>query len=159
MDKNEPQVEQPGCGCDSSSGDEVCCSPSGGKKTWRTALFIMVLVLAGAVAAHSVYSNGDDVKPACCPAGQTNGDAGSNVAACPMEQANGDGVEAACSLGAKECSKEAAAGGCPLEAAADPAPQPAPTTLGGCCPSQAPADPAPQPAPTAPAGCCPGHGS
>lgn len=128
MDKDEPQVEQSGCGCDSSSGDDVCCSPSGGKKSWRTVLFVTVLMLAGAVAAHSVLTNGDktspcgtgpicgmeqangdSVKPAGCPMEQANGDA-EKPAGCPMEKANGDVEKPACPSERKACPVKGAAG-------------------------------------------------
>jgi hypothetical protein len=174
MDKDEPQVEQSGCGCDSSSGDDTCCSPGGGKKNWRTVLFLTVLVLAGAVAAHSVLTNGGKTTPcgvgAICGIEQANGDACSKTAACPLEKANGDGVKPACCPmeqangdGAKPacCPMEQANGdaekaGCPSEIKACPKTGAA-GKAAGCCPSEAAADPAPQPAPTVPTGCCPGH--
>ena len=155
MDKDKSQVEQSEYGSDSSS--------AGGKGSWRTALFVTLVVLAGAVAAHSVLTNGGKNSPCgwgtcAIDQGNGNGDACSKLTACPVEQAGCDAPKPACcplekgnGNGDSGCPKEAAAGCCPSEAVADPAPQPAPT---GCCPSQAPAEPAPQPAPT---GCCPGH--
>lgn len=143
MDKDETQVEQSGCGCDSSSGDDTCCSPGGGKSNWRTALFVMVVVLAGGVAAHSVLTNGD--KDSSCGTGPVCGmeqanDADVKAAGCPTGTTNGDG-EKTCPSERKTCPKTGTAG-----------------KAAGCSPSQALADPAPQPAPTAPAGgCCPGH--
>ena len=184
MDKDESQVEQSGCGCDSSSGDDVCCTPGSGKSNWRTALFIVAVVLAGGVAAHSVLTNGGSATPcggagaicaiegngngggqacamtAACALEQSNGNGGeacSKIAACTLEQSNGNGGGQACSI---DCPSEK---GCC---------QDAPGKAAGCCPAAAPADPAPQPAPTgccpaaappaptpqAPAsGCCPGH--
>ena len=178
MDKDEHQVEQPQCGCESS--------PGSANTNWRTALFVTVVVLAGAVAAHSVLTNGGKASPcgggmcainqgegngytcsktsacaveegngngdaattACCPL-EGNGD-GEKAACCPLE-GNGDG--GCCPSQKQACPMEAAAGCCATEAPADPAPQPTPTAT-GCCPSQVPAEPAPQPAPT---GCCPGY--
>jgi hypothetical protein len=144
MDKDETQVEQSGCGCDSSSGDDTCCSPGGGKSNLRTALFVVVLVLAGGVAAHSVLTNGGKTSPCgtggpICGMEQAN-DADVKAAGCPTGKTNGD-CEKACLSEKKACQKTGAAG-----------------KAAGCSPSEAAADPAPQPAPTAPAGgCCPGH--
>ena len=163
MDTKENQVDQSGCGCDSSSGDDTCCTP-GGKKNWRTALFIGVVVLAGAVAAHSVLTNGNKGASTCGGAGgfctieqgngnggsQTcameqgngNGDAqaGSKIAGCPMEKGNGNGDAVTCSKIAdcpmEQCNGDAEA--CPKA---------------GCCPDDAPAAPTPQ---APPSGCCPG---
>ena len=185
MDKDESQVEQSGCGCDSSSGDDVCCTPGSGKSNWRTALFIVAVVLAGGVAAHSVLTNGGSATPcggagAICAIEQNNGNGGGQgcamTAACALEQSNGNGGEAcskiaACTLeqsngngGGQACSID-----CPSEKGCC---QDAPGKAAGCCPAAGSADPAPQPAPTgccpaaappaptpqAPAsGCCPGH--
>ena len=171
MDTNESQVEQSGCGCDSSSGDEHGSAP-GGKKNFRTILFVTVLLLAGAVAAHSVLTNGD--KGGClirglCSVDKGNGDgqACSTKAACPLEQGNGNGDGQACAIDkgngdGQACAEIAACpleqgngngGGecCPSETQVCPKTG-APGKAAGCCPAMAPADPAPQPAPT---GCCP----
>ncbi len=57
---NEKQVESccdssvPGCGVD-------CCSPSSSDgKSWKTAVFVVVILLAGAVAAHSLLTKNDE---------------------------------------------------------------------------------------------------
>jgi len=177
MDTNEPQIEQSGSGCDSSSGNDIPCAP-GGKKNWRTILFVVAVVSACAVAAHSVLTNGS--KGGCPIRGLCSLDNG-NAQACAIDKGNGNGDSAVCPKNAacpmgQECSQDApcpsmgtcpsqqqtcpmssgqgeAAGCCPATAPADPAPQPGPA---GCCPGSAPADPAPQPAPT---GCCPASGS
>jgi hypothetical protein len=187
MDKNESQVEQSGCGCDSTSGDDVCCSP-GGKKNWRTALFVTFVVLAGAVAAHSVLTNGAKKSPCgaggICAIEEGNGGACEKASVCAVDKGNGGAEKAACCPLEKgngngdACPKTAA---CPIEAAAGDGcakkaacpkegngngesgccPSEKPTcpkqAPAGCCPSEAPADPAPQPTPEAPTGCCPGH--
>ena len=162
MDKDESQVEQSGCGCDSSSGDDVCCTPGSGKSNWRTALFIVAVVLAGGVAAHSVLTNGGSATPcggagAICAIEQNNGNGGGQAcamtAACALEQSNGNGGEAcskiaACTLeqsngngGGQACSID-----CPSEKGCC---QDAPGEAAGCCPSMAP----PAPTPEAEAGC------
>ena len=163
MDTNDPQVEQSGCGCDSSPNDEICCGP-GGKKSWRTVLFIAVLVLAGAVAAHSVLTNGGNGASPCGGAGgfcsieqgngggcpltaalQKDGNGNGGSAALALEEGNGDGAacpfEAACAL--EEGNGDGAV--CPKTGTQD---KPA-----GCCPGSI----QPVPSPEAPArGCCPG---
>jgi len=185
MDTKENQVDQSGCGCDSTSGDDTCCTP-GGKKNWRTALFIGVVVLAGAVAAHSVLTNGDKGASTCGSAGglcaieQGNGNGGSQTCAmeqgngngdaqacsktagCPMEKGNGNGDAVTCSKIAGCCPMEQCNGNCEAEAC--------PKAGAGCCPGDAPAAPTPQAPPSggcpseagdgcgmkAPSGCCPG---
>lgn len=59
-ENNKKQVESlcdssvPNCGVD-------CCSPSSSeKKTWKTAVFIVVILLAGAVAAHSILTKNNE---------------------------------------------------------------------------------------------------
>ncbi|MBA7610120.1 hypothetical protein ES703_17325 [subsurface metagenome] len=63
MDANEDKGKQAESGCDSSApGCGVdCCSPSaGGGKSWKTVAFVVVILLAGAVAAHSLLTgNGE----------------------------------------------------------------------------------------------------
>ena len=64
MDANEDSGKQAESSCDSSTpGCGVdCCSPSsgGGGKNWKTAVFVVVILLAGAVAAHSLLTkNGE----------------------------------------------------------------------------------------------------
>ncbi|MHC4595793.1 MAG: hypothetical protein ACYS9C_03640 [Planctomycetota bacterium] len=63
MDENEDKGKQAESGCDSSAPDcgVDCCSPSaGGGKSWKTVVFVVVILLAGAVAAHSLLTgNGE----------------------------------------------------------------------------------------------------
>ena len=58
METNEDKAKQGEVCCDSSSqGNDVCCSSgSGGGKGWKTAVFIVVILLAGAVAAHALLT-------------------------------------------------------------------------------------------------------
>ena len=68
MDTNEPQAEQSRPQSDSSSGG------GNDQKSWKTAVFIAVLVLAGAVAAHSVLTrNGGLCGVLPCGVGKTCG--------------------------------------------------------------------------------------
>ncbi|MHC4171976.1 MAG: hypothetical protein ACYTBX_02615 [Planctomycetota bacterium] len=63
MDANEDKEKQAESRCDSSSPScgVDCCSPSaGGGKSWKTVVFVVVILLAGAVAAHSLLTgNGE----------------------------------------------------------------------------------------------------
>lgn len=164
MDTNEPQVEQSARGGDSASGDGIGNAP-GGKRNWRTILFVVAVVSACAVAAHSVLTNGN--KGGCpirglCSLDKGDAQASSTITACPLEQGNGNGDSMVCPKNAdcpigQECSQGApcpSIGTCPLQQ------QTCPMSSGqreaaDCCPATAPADPAPQPTPT---GCCPASG-
>jgi len=63
MDENADKGKQAESRCDSSSPScgVDCCSPSsGGGKNWKTVVFVVVMLLAGAVAAHSLLTrNGE----------------------------------------------------------------------------------------------------
>ncbi len=67
MDANEDNEKQAESCSDSStpSCDVDCCSPSsgGGGKSWKTAVFVVVMLLAGTVAAHSLLTKNG--KTAC----------------------------------------------------------------------------------------------
>jgi hypothetical protein len=67
------------------SGRECCSSGSGGYKSLKTALFLLVIVAACAVAAHSVLSNGSN-----SPCG------GSATGLCPLSKPCGS--SSACGL-------------------------------------------------------------
>jgi len=99
MDTNEPQAEQSQPQSDSSSG----CGGSG-QKSWKTAVFIAVLVLAGAVAAHSVLTRNGGLC-GVLPCGM-----GSSM--CSLDKGNGNGGGGACTKSAV-CASEKAC--CPLE--------------------------------------------
>jgi len=147
MDTNEPQAEQSQPQSDSSG----CCG--GGQKSWKTAAFIAVLVLAGAVAAHSVLTrNGGLCGTLPCGSGSSacsldkgngNGNGGgsactksaacaSKKACCPLDEGdgNGNGDGEGCCANQESCPLSDGQGeppsGCPMAA---------PT---GCCPASAP---------------------
>jgi hypothetical protein len=140
MDTNEPRAEQSEPQSDSSSGGGT------GRKSWKTAAFIAVLVLAGAVAAHSVLTrNGGLCGVLPCGVGKPCG--GGAMAQC---DSTGQGcLQNATCPAAQDCPKSAtcpSAEGCcanqescPLSdgQGAPPAccPMAAPT---GCCPAATP---------------------
>jgi len=113
METNEEMTqENEKCNDSSGSGGECCSSGSGNWKSWRTAIFILVLLAAGALAAHSVLSNGTNSP---CGAG--------SAGVCPLNKA--------CSP-TKVCGSDEANPGnvtCPLEKKAN---NPA-----SCCPKTA----------------------
>ena len=104
MEINEEKTQQNENCNDSSGSDGNCCSSgSGNWKSWRTVIFILVLMAAGALAAHSVLSNGTNNSP--CGAG--------SAGFCPLNKA--------CSSG-KVCGATEANPGdvtCPSEKKAD----------------------------------------
>ncbi|MHC4748510.1 MAG: hypothetical protein ACYTFW_01415 [Planctomycetota bacterium] len=56
--RNNPDESPPCCG--PTSGQSDCCSPgSGGSKSFKTAIFVVVILLACAVAAHSLLTKGN----------------------------------------------------------------------------------------------------
>jgi len=151
MDTNELQAEQSQPQSDLSSGGGA------GQKSWKTAVFIAVLVLAGAVAAHSVLTrNGGlcgvlpcGVKSSTCSLdkGNGNGNGGgacaksavcaSEKACCPLEEGDGNGngeacpEKPACPLGGDQGANQES---CPQNDGQG-CPMAAPT---GCCPASAP---------------------
>ncbi len=79
METNEEMTQETKCDTNSpDSGGECCSSGSGGYKSLKTALFVLVIVAACAVAAHSVLSNGNS-----SPCG------GSTSGLCPLSQSCG----------------------------------------------------------------------
>ena len=153
MDTNEPSVEQPGSCCDSSSAGADSRPPDSGgagagPKSWKTAVFVVAIVLAGAVAAHSLLTKNGRTSgiPPCA------GGLGTPCRARSLDQ---------CDPVSQTCPKKAA---CPLEQAC-PENEGCPSAQ-GCCPQQARCplnDQQDQPPPccplTAPPGCCPRTGS
>ena len=130
MDTNEIKPEQSDNRADLSSegGDSSCNSgPVGScEKTWKTVIFIIVVALAGTLAAHSMLTSsrcgggscGGKVMLPCCPA-----QADVQAAACPSEKS---------SLGAQDTVK---VGGCPLTREETKACPNSPGAKGpGCCP-------------------------
>lgn len=165
MDTNEPSVEQPGSCCDSSSGGADCCSPGSGgagagQKRWKTGVFVVVIVLAGAVAAHSLLTKNGQTSgvPPC------RGGLGTPCGACPIEQGQSCPKTAVCPSVQNCCPKQ---DGCPLSDQQDQSSSCCPqATPAGCsheqdgCPLSDQQDQPPSCCPqTAPPGCCPGTGS
>jgi len=140
MDTNEPQAEQSQPQSDLSSGG------GNDQKSWKTAVFIAVLVLAGAVAAHSVLTRNGGLC-GVLPCGISKPCGGGAMAQCDST-AQTRPQNATCAL-AEDCPKSAACpsvdgccanqeacplsdgqgeppSGCPMAAPAD------------CCPASAP---------------------
>lgn len=170
METNETQPEQTlPCNDSSSSGGDCCPSDSGGadgQKSWKSAVFIAVLVLAGAVAAHSLLTKNNQA-PGASPCG---GGIGSPCATLSADQDKTCPKKAACPLSSQQgspsscCPQATPTGCCPLSEQQD---KPSP-----CCPQAAPTGCTPQQdrcplsekqdepslsSPEIPAsGCCPG---
>ncbi|MHC4587297.1 MAG: hypothetical protein ACYS3N_22445, partial [Planctomycetota bacterium] len=63
MDSNEENEKQAESGCDSSvpgCGVDCCSSSSSDGKSWKTVVFAVVILLAVAVAAHSLLTQNDE---------------------------------------------------------------------------------------------------
>jgi hypothetical protein len=100
METNEgmDQQGQGTCGPTDASGGE-CCSPgSGGGKSWKTAIFVLVVLAAGAVGAHSVLTNGKAAGPC--------GGASATGSVCSGDKISANNPE--CTIEKKVCTKEAA---------------------------------------------------
>lgn len=128
------------CNDSSGSGGDCCSSGSGNWKSWKTVLFILVLLAAGALAAHSVLSNGTNSP---CVAG-----------VCPLNKSCG-AVEA--NPGDVTCPSEKKANNlsscCPKTAVPSDCPK---TAIPGCCPNTETPGDCPK---TAAPSCCPSTGS
>lgn len=71
METNEDKArEADSCSASSKQQEGAdCCSPSPGSgKSWKTVVFVLVIAAAGAVAAHSLLTNGGAGASSCCPA-------------------------------------------------------------------------------------------
>ena len=141
METNEDTPQQnEGCYDSSVSGGDCCSSGSGGWKSWKTAIFILVILAAGALAAHSVLTNGTS-----SPCG------GSSVGVCPFNKP--------CAPN-KACGADEASPGdvtCPLEKKANNPSSCCPkTAVPGCCPSTETPSCCPK---TVVPSCCPKAGS
>lgn len=98
MDEEKVQETEVGCGVSDGGGSD-CCSEIGGGgkawKSWKTAVFVLVLLAAGAVAAHSFLTNGN--APRCTPGTTWNVDSGGVVSPCgqtdPAAEVSGAGGE------------------------------------------------------------------
>lgn len=148
---NEEKIQQDNSCNDSSGSNSDCCSSGAGNwKSWRTVVFILVLLAAGVLAAHSVLSN------------ETNSSSGAGSAGvCPLNKV--------CSSG-KTCGTNEANPGdvtCLLEKKADNPSSCCPKTgtpsccpktdIAGCCPKTGAGSGCPKAA--AVPGCCPKTGS
>ncbi len=129
MEINEEKTQQNEiCNDSSGSGGDCCSSGSGNWKSWKTVLFILVLLAAGALAAHSVLSNGTNSPCAggVCPLNKPCGasEASTGNLTCPSEKKVNN--PASC------CPKSAVPSGCPKIAALSSCPK---TESPGCCPN------------------------
>ena len=95
VNQESSDASQPSCSS-TPTGDD-CCSPGDGK-TWKTVVFLIVILLAGAVAAHSLMAKGG--KGATCPVGSSCAVGSSCGAASP---ANASPSCGACSTGSDAC--------------------------------------------------------
>ena len=138
MEINEEKTQQNEiCNDSSGSGGDCCSSGSGNWKSWKTAIFILVLLAAGALAAHSVLSNGTNNSP--CAAGSAGvcplNKACSPTKVCGSDEANPGNVT--CPLEKKAnnpsscCPKTAVPSGCPKSAVPSSS---SGTAVPGCCP-------------------------
>lgn len=99
----EQKEPQESCGqgcCDSNNSDNA---PTGGG--FKGMVFLIVIILAGAVAAHSVMSKNKAGSTGTCPSGSVQGsgaaaccpaDMTDKTAACPTTKANADISSAGC---------------------------------------------------------------
>jgi len=129
MEINEDKTQQNENCNDSSGSDGDCCSSgSWNWKSWKTAIFILVLLAAGALAAHSVLSNGTNSPCAAgvCPLNKSCGavEANPGDVTCPSEKKANN--PASC------CPKTEVPSGCPKSAVPGSCPK---TETPGCCPS------------------------
>jgi hypothetical protein len=130
---NEAGSEQQGPGGELASGKEDSCPPvfgkAGDKKNWNAALLILVLLLVGAVGAHSLLTmNRCRARGGACPGSSVSrgwlGGAGRGDVGCPPE--------AKCSEADRVMSET---DGCPLRGDANkPCGGRRDATAPGCCP-------------------------
>jgi len=128
MEINEDKAQQnESCNDSSGSGGDCCSSGSGNWKSWKTVLFILVLLAAGALAAHSVLSNGTNSPCAggVCPLNKPCGAAETNPGnvTCPVEKKGNN--PSLC------CPKSAVPSDCPKTAVPSSS---SGTAVPGCCP-------------------------
>lgn len=160
METNEEKTQENKCDTNSpDSGGECCSSGSGRYKSLKTALFVLVILAACAVAAHSVLSNGGS-----SPCG------GSATGLCPLSQSCG--TSSTCGLKASEAENAT----CIIKEKANTIPSCCPEAVPpGCCPNagtpgccantETPSgcpimdNPDGCPKTTAASGCCPSVGS
>ncbi|HUW18613.1 MAG TPA: hypothetical protein VMW16_04860 [Sedimentisphaerales bacterium] len=120
MDTNEYKGQEGECGGESSAqGSEASCScGSAVGKGWKRIIFVVVILLAGAVAAHSLVKNA--ARSPC---------AGSAGRACRLEKAAVP--DKGCVLAASDVNEAT----CPLAAKGNAPPSSCPKRSGpACCP-------------------------
>ncbi len=134
MGVNEEKTQQnKGCYDSSGSGGDCCSSGSGSLKSLKTAIFVLVILAAGALAAHSVLTNGTS-----SPCGAGSAGVCPLNKACGVTEANPSGVT--CPLEKKAnnppscCPKIAVPSGCPKTAVPGSSSK---TETPGCCPTTA----------------------
>lgn len=120
METNEEMTQENENNTNSpDSGGECCSSGSGSWKSLKTALFVLVIVAACTVAAHSVLSNGSN-----SPCG------GSATGLCPLSQSCGS--SSSCGLIASEAENATSK----IKENADTNPSCCPgTETPACCPN------------------------
>ncbi len=97
METNEDRLEKAEGGCEATQGD------GSGWKSWKTAVFILIVLAAGAGASHSLLTNNEaEVGKAC-----TGDKAAYDKAACEFTKKTCN-KEAICQLAKKTCEKKAA---------------------------------------------------
>ena len=119
-DSNRDGQECGSCGGGGGDADGSCCGSGNSHKQQdlKTLIFVLVLILAGAVVAHSIINKGK-AKPGC----------GMGDSNCEFRQ-----VEGGCGLKATEeglAEEDAAAGGCPFGDETKVSEE----TPTGCCPA------------------------
>ncbi len=152
MEINEDKAQQnESCNDSSGSGGDCCSSGSGNWKSWKTVIFILVLLAAGALAAHSVLSNGTNSpcgadSAGFCPLNKACGVTEANPGnvgnlTCPSEK-KWNNPSSCCPKTAvpSGCPKTAVPSGCPKTAVPSSSSK---TETPGCCPT------------TVVPGCCP----
>ena len=132
METNEDKAQQNENNSDSSgSGGDCCSSGSGSLKSLKTVIFVLVIIAACALAAHSVLSNGTNSSPCgassagFCPLNKSCGatEANPGNVTCPSEQKVNNPPSC--------CPKTGVPSGCPKTAVPSSS---SGTAVPGCCP-------------------------
>jgi len=133
METNEDKAQQnENCSDSSGSGGDCCSSGSGSLKSLKTVIFVLVIIAACALAAHSVLSEGTNSpcgagSAGFCPLNKSCGatEANPGNVTCPMEQKANNPPSC--------CPKTAVPSGCPKTAV--PGSSPKAAAVPGCCPN------------------------
>ena len=140
MEMNEEKTQQnESCNDSSGSGGDCCSSGSGSLKSLKMVIFVLVIIAACALAAHSVLSNGTNSSPCgassagFCPLNKTC----SSSKACGATEANPGDVTCPSEKKANNpsscCPKTATPSSCPNTETPSSCPKAA--TVPGCCPN------------------------